>query len=177
MALATAGPLLRTPQSATAGVSINRGAGLQHHAPLERQTPHRTVAADPFLPPRLRYHMLMSRCGIRWWPPYLARYRSVASMKPIYSPAGIRYIMESGIIIIVTVFLLRQTPFLSYGAQGRPVQSRSPRHLHPRSCMQQCSMRLCILISCLLVCPALRAFQLGIYDWKSADELKLSVVL
>ena len=39
------------------------------------------------------------------------------------------------------------------------------------------SMRLCILISCLLVCPALRAFELGIYDWKSADELKLSVVL
>ena len=45
-------------------------------------------------------HMLMSRCGTRWWPPYLARYRRVASMKPIYSPAGIRYIMESGIIII-----------------------------------------------------------------------------
>ena len=43
--------------------------------------------------------------------------------------------------------------------------------------MQQFSMRLCILISCLLVCPALRAFQLGIYDWKPAYELKLTVVL
>ena len=85
--------------------------------------------------------------------------------------------LNTGVCDVVTVFLLRQTPFLSYGAQGRPVQSRSPRHLHPRSCMQQCSMRLCILISCLLVCPVLRAFQLGIYDWKSADELKLAVVL
>ena len=94
-------------------MSINRGAGLQHHAPQERQTPQRTVAADPFLPPRLRHHMLMSRCGTRWWPPYLARYRSVASMKPIYSPAGIRYIMESGIIIIINH---RQARYLAYNA-------------------------------------------------------------
>ena len=42
---------------------------------------------------------LMSLCRTRWWPPYLARYRRVASVKPIYSPAGIRYIMGSVIII------------------------------------------------------------------------------
>ena len=88
-----------------------------------------------------------------------------------WSLGGVKNRLNAGVCEVRSYsFLLRQTPFLSYGAQGRPVQSRSPRHLHPRSCMQQCSMRLCILISCLLVCPALRAFELGIYDWKSAEE-------
>ena len=106
MALATAGLLLRTSQSATAGESINRGAGLQHHAPRERQTPQRKVAADPFLLPRLRYYVAHEPL----WDPVVAAlpgaiYRRVASMKPIYSPEGIRYIMESVIIIIIMVNL------------------------------------------------------------------------
>ena len=42
-------------------------------------------------------------------------------MKPIYSPAGIRYIMESGIIIIIISMLILEQPVRSVAGRGAPV--------------------------------------------------------